>query len=80
MNLYKLTFSYMSPQIAEVQILAKSPEEADYRLKTAIGFDEAPKEIMFKISSCELLMEDVPEADDDQISEDYKAIDTRTLN
>jgi hypothetical protein len=70
----------MSPQVAEVGILAKSPEEADHRLKTAIGFDEAPNEIQFKIISCELLQEDVPDADDEQIAEDYKAIDTRTLN
>lgn len=80
MNLYKVTFTYLSPQIAEVAILAKSPEEADHRLKAAIGYDEAPDEMKFRITSCELLEENVPEANDEEIEEEYKALDTRTLN
>lgn len=79
MNLYKITFTYLSPQIAEVAILATSPEEADHRLKTAIGYDEAPDEMQFKITSCELLEENV-DADPEEVSQEYKAIDTRTLN
>lgn len=80
MNLYRLTFTYKEPRVAEVAILAKSPEEADHRLKLAIGYDDSPTEMEFRVTSCELIEENVEVTDENEVEDEYKELDTRVLN
>lgn len=80
MNLYKLIFSYLSPQTVGVNILATSPMEAEHRLKSTLDFDNAPEDIQLKLDSCELVKENIEYIDESELTEDYKQLDKRTIN
>ena len=79
MNLYKFTVTYSEPKIAEVVILARDPDHAISRLKSAVNYDDMPAGLDFKIASAELIQEDVP-VDEDEMEAMYDTSNKKVLN
>jgi hypothetical protein len=71
--------SYNLPYESEVMVMADDPDGAAEMVKLAVNADEMPSETNFKITSCELIEENV-DVDDSEVAESYRQTNKRTLN
>lgn len=79
MNLYKVNMSYNLPYESEVMVMAEDPDGAAEMVKLACSADEMPPETDFKITSCELIEENIS-VDESEVAESYRQTNKRTLN
>lgn len=79
MNLYKVNMNYNLPYESEVMVMANDPDSAAEMVRLAVNADEMPEGTNFKITSCELIEENI-DVDDSEVAESYRQTNKRTLN